>query len=68
VLWVFLVTLAVLAIHPIPECFDCEFPNPWGRDDHAYYHVRGDACRDGIYGCTTWIIDAELRLIFESPS
>jgi len=24
VLWVFLVTLVVLAIHPIPECIDCE--------------------------------------------
>lgn len=35
--WVFLITLAVLAVHPIPECFDCEFPNAWGRDDRVYY-------------------------------
>jgi|CZKD01.1.fsa_nt_gi hypothetical protein len=40
-LWVFLVTFTVLAIHPIPECIDCEFPRPWGRDDLAYLHVSG---------------------------
>ena len=39
VLWVFLVTLVVLAIHPIPECIDCEFPHPWGRDDVTYHHA-----------------------------
>ena len=39
VLWVFVVTLVVLAIHPIPECIDCEFPHPWGRDDVAYHHA-----------------------------
>jgi hypothetical protein len=39
VLWVFLVTLIVLAVHPIPECIDCEFPRPWGRDDVAYHHA-----------------------------
>jgi len=39
VLWVFLVTLVVLATHPIPECIDCEFPRPWGRDDVAYYYA-----------------------------
>lgn len=39
VLWVFLVTLVVLAIHPIPECIDCEFPRPWGRDDVVYRHA-----------------------------
>lgn len=38
-LWVFVVTLAILAIHPIPECVDCEFPHPWGRDDLAYHHA-----------------------------
>jgi hypothetical protein len=38
-LWVFLVTLVILAIHPIPECIDCEFPRPWGRDDVAYHHA-----------------------------
>jgi hypothetical protein len=38
VLWVFVVTLVVLAIHPLPECFDCQFPRPWGRDDVAYHH------------------------------
>jgi hypothetical protein len=26
-------TLIVLMFHPIPACFDCEFPNAWGRDD-----------------------------------
>ena len=35
-LWVFVATFAVLVIHPVPECFNCEFPNPWGRDDAAY--------------------------------
>jgi len=39
VLWVFLVTVAVLAIDPIPECFECESPNPWGRDDFAYHRA-----------------------------
>ena len=29
-------TLIVLAIHPIPECVDCEFPNLWGRNDAVY--------------------------------
>ena len=47
VLWVFLVTITVLAIHPIPECFDCEFPNPWGRDDLAYH--RAVAILDGWF-------------------
>ena len=27
------VTLVALTIHPIPWCFDCEFPNPWGHVD-----------------------------------
>lgn len=31
-LWVFVLTFVVLAIHPIPECFACEYPHPWGRD------------------------------------
>jgi hypothetical protein len=35
-LWVFAITVVALAIHPIPECFDCEGPNPWGRDDLVY--------------------------------
>jgi hypothetical protein len=39
VLWVFLVTLTVLAIHPIPECIDCEGPYPWSRDDLSYLHA-----------------------------
>src|SRR4030095_529288 len=26
-------TLIVLSIHPIPECVDCEYPNPWRRND-----------------------------------
>jgi hypothetical protein len=25
------VTLIALIIYPIPLCFDCEFPNPWGH-------------------------------------
>jgi hypothetical protein len=29
-------TLIVLTIHPIPECVDCEYPNPWGRNDAVY--------------------------------
>lgn len=39
VLWVFVATLAVLAIHPIPECIACEHPHPWGRNDVAYHHA-----------------------------
>lgn len=35
-LWVFLITFAVLAIHPIPECVACDYPNPWGRNPGAY--------------------------------
>jgi hypothetical protein len=34
-------TFAVLAFHPIPECFDCDSPNPWGRDDQAYERDSG---------------------------
>lgn len=34
--WVFVLTFTVLAIHPVPECVDCEYPNPWGRSDVAY--------------------------------
>jgi hypothetical protein len=30
------ITLAVLAIHPSPECFDCEYSRQWGRDDAAF--------------------------------
>jgi hypothetical protein len=26
----------VLTIHAIPECVDCEDPNPWGRNDAVY--------------------------------
>ena len=39
VLWVFVATLAVLAIHPIPECIACEYARPWGRNDAAYAHA-----------------------------
>jgi hypothetical protein len=46
-LWVFLVTLVVLAVHPLPECFDCEGPRPWGRDDLAYHY--GVAIFDGWF-------------------
>lgn len=34
--WVFVLTFFILAIHPIPECVACEFPQAWGRDDLAY--------------------------------
>jgi hypothetical protein len=39
VLWVFVLTLTVLAIHPVPECIACEGSRPWGRDDIAYLHA-----------------------------
>ena len=39
VLWVFVVTVTALAIHPIPECLDCEGPNLWGRNEIAYRHA-----------------------------
>ena len=26
-------TLSALIIHPVPWCFDCEFPNAWGHVD-----------------------------------
>jgi hypothetical protein len=39
VLWVFVLTISVLAVHPIPECIACEGPRPWGRDDVAYLHA-----------------------------
>ena len=29
-------TLIFLVIHPIPECVDCEYSNPWGRNDAVY--------------------------------
>ena len=45
---VFLVTFMVLAIHPLPECVECEHSNPWGRDDAAF--ARGVAI------ITAWLI------------
>jgi len=41
VLWVFVVTLVVLAIHPIPECVACESPGAWGRNEAAYTRASG---------------------------
>ncbi len=38
-LWVFLITIVLLSIHPLAECFDCEGPNPWGRNDLFYYRA-----------------------------
>ena len=35
-LWIFVLTVLALAIHPIPECAVCEFPHAWGRNDAAY--------------------------------
>jgi hypothetical protein len=39
VFWVFVVTFAVLALRPVPECVDCEFANPWGRNDATYIYA-----------------------------
>jgi hypothetical protein len=36
VLILILVTLCGLALFPIADCFDCEGPNAWGRNDAAY--------------------------------
>jgi hypothetical protein len=33
---IILVTVIALSLFPIADCFDCEGPNPWGRDDVAY--------------------------------
>ncbi len=33
--WVSLLTFAVLAVHPLPWCFDCDF-DPWGHGDVVY--------------------------------
>jgi hypothetical protein len=38
-LWIFLISFIVLLIRPIPECIDCEGPNPWGRNDAFYYRA-----------------------------
>lgn len=29
-------TFIVLAIHPVPDCVACEYPNPWARNDTMY--------------------------------
>jgi hypothetical protein len=31
-----LLTVLVLVRYPLADCFDCEGPHPWGRDDAAY--------------------------------
>ncbi len=31
-----LLTVLVLILFPRADCFDCDFPHPWGRDDAAY--------------------------------
>lgn len=41
VFWVFVATFAALAIRPVPECIDCEFTHPWGRNDAIYVHASG---------------------------
>jgi hypothetical protein len=56
VLWIFLLTLVILAIHPLPECFDCESPRPWGRDDTAYHH--------GVAILEAWFILASITAGF----
>jgi hypothetical protein len=33
--WIPLLTFAVLALHPLPMCFDCEGDHPWGARDIA---------------------------------
>src|SRR5438445_188978 len=42
-----LATLFAFSIHPVPWCFDCELPNPWG-------HVAGWA--DDVL--TLWLLTA----------
>jgi hypothetical protein len=31
-----LITLLVLLLHPVPLCFDCEFPDAWGHHDDRW--------------------------------
>ena len=38
---IILVTVVALSLFPIADCFDCEGPHPWGRDDVAY-QVRSE--------------------------
>lgn len=58
-LWIPVLTFAVLAINPVPECVHCEeWPNPWGRDDVAYMRDStllnvwfiGASCAVGLFG------------------
>ena len=30
------ISLCALILFPLADCFDCEGPNPWGRNDAAY--------------------------------
>jgi hypothetical protein len=30
------ISLCALIVFPLADCFDCEGPNPWGRNDAAY--------------------------------
>jgi len=30
------ISLCALILFPLADCFHCEYPNPWGRNDAAY--------------------------------
>lgn len=30
------ISLCVLILFPLADCLDCDYPNPWGRNDAAY--------------------------------
>jgi O-antigen/teichoic acid export membrane protein len=44
------VSLCALILFPLADCFDCEGPRPWGRDDAAY------AIRTAVF--SHWLIGA----------
>ncbi len=49
----------MLAIHPVPECVACEYPNPWGRNEAAF-------ARDSVL-IAGWLIIASLAAGFWGP-
>jgi hypothetical protein len=54
VLVLILVTLCALVLFPIADCFDCQFPSPWGRND-AIYEIRSI-----VFDC--WLFGASFLL------
>jgi hypothetical protein len=52
VLFLISVSLFASALFPIADCFDCEGPNPWGRND-AVYAIRSTSF---LY----WLVGASL--------